>query len=462
MITWSATICPDIAAASFGIVACYVFWRWLKEPEWYFTLLAGTAVGLAELSKMTWMILFAVWPVIWLIWLWGRRDVSQLPRSKQALQLIGILAIGLFVLNLGYSFGGTFTRLGDLTFVSRTLADKDSIVDGGHGGNRFAESWLAYVPVPLPRDYVEGVDLQKVDFERGLPSYLFGQWSQHGWWYYYIACAILKVPLGIWAMGLMAIGVRVGRLKFIGEKQRNAGHAGCQADWLDEIVLLLPAIALILFVSSQPGFGRHFRYVLPAFPFLFVWVASVAQAVLRKPWIIGLCVAGSLTWMVISSLSVYPHSMSYFNEIAGGPMGGPRYLLDANVDWGQDVLYLKEWCEKHPEAAPLHVAFGNSYSDTLLGLGGRIRNLDVMEATSQEQVAENDSPREPEPRPGWYAVSVHRIHDPKDSYEYFRRFTPLATAGYSIYIYHVTLEEANRVRRELGLSDLSSSEVAGL
>ena len=143
-------------------------------------------------------------------------------------------------------------------------------------------------------------------------------------------------------------------------------------------------------------------------------------------------------------------------------MGGPRYLLDANVDWGQDVLYLKEWCEKHPEAAPLHVAFGNSYSDTLLGLGGRIRNLDVMEATSQEQVAENDSPREPEPRPGWYAVSVHRIHDPKDSYEYFRRFTPLATAGYSIYIYHVTLEEANRVRRELGLSDLSSSEVAGL
>jgi hypothetical protein len=28
-------------------------------------------------------------------------------------------------------------------------------------------------------------------------------------------------------------------------------------------------------------------------------------------------------------------------------------------------------------------------------------------------------------------------------------------AGYSIYIYHITLEDANRVRRDLGLPDLT-------
>ena len=462
VIAWSSTICPDVAAASLGIAGCYFFWRWLKEPEWFVALLAGIVLGLAELTKMTWLILFAVWPLIWLIWLWRRRDASQLPWSKQALQLVGILATGLFVLNLGYSFGGTFTRLGDFTFVSRTLADKNSVVDGGRGGNRFAENWLRYVPVPLPRDYVEGVDLQKLDFERGLPSYLFGQWSQHGWWYYYIVCAVLKVPLGIWLLGLLAVGIGLARLLSIVKRQSATGSAESQSDWLDGVVLLLPAIVLVVFVSSQTGFSRHFRYVLPAFPFLFVWIGSVAQAALRKPWTIGVCVGGSLAWMMVSSLLIYPHSMSYFNELAGGPMGGPRYLLDANVDWGQDVLYLKEWCEEHPEATPINVAFGNSYSDTLLGLGDRVRNQDALGATNHKHVSENNTLQQFGPKLGWYAVSVHRIHDSNDHYQYFRRFTPVATAGYSIYIYHITMEEANRVRKKFGLLDLSSGEVVEL
>jgi hypothetical protein len=56
-------------------------------------------------------------------------------------------------------------------------------------------------------------------------------------------------------------------------------------------------------------------------------------------------------------------------------------------------------------------------------------------------------------KPGWYAVSVnflygypHYIIHPTGEhdwlstpcYSYFRRFKPFATAGYSIYIYHVT------------------------
>ena len=35
-------------------------------------------------------------------------------------------------------------------------------------------------------------------------------------------------------------------------------------------------------------------------------------------------------------------------------------------------------------------------------------------------------------------------------------------AGYSIYIYHVTLDEANRVRRKLGLSELTEDGGEGL
>lgn len=387
--------------------------------------------------------------------------MHQLSWPKQAVQLFSILAIGLFVLNLGYSFNGAFTKLGDYTFASRALAGENSVVEGGRGGNRFAESWLSFVPVPLPRDYVEGIDIQKVDFERGLSSYLFGRWSQHGWWYYYMVCAAIKVPLGIWLLGLLAIGLKIGRLRPDFNTWPKATNTQSNSNWLNSVALLLPAIALVVFVSSQTGFSRHFRYVLPAFPFLFVWIGSVAQAAVRRPRTIGVCVAGSLAWMMVSSLSVYPHSMSYFNELAGGPMGGPRYLLDANIDWGQDVLYLKDWCEKHPEATPISVAFRNSYSDSLLGLQSRVRNLNVLDAPHKQSI-QNASPQKSGPMPGWYAMSVHRIHDPSDQYHYFRHFKPVATAGYSIYIYRITSEEANQVRKELGLSPLSSGDVASL
>jgi hypothetical protein len=44
-------------------------------------------------------------------------------------------------------------------------------------------------------------------------------------------------------------------------------------------------------------------------------------------------------WMLSSSLWIYPHSLSYFNESIGGPLNGPKHLLGSNVDWGQDMQY---------------------------------------------------------------------------------------------------------------------------
>ena len=63
------------------------------------------------------------------------------------------------------------------------------------------------------------------------------------------------------------------------------------------------------------------------------------------------------------------------------------------------------------------------------------------------------------PQPGWYAVSVNDLYGYRDShrdlrdsgYKYFRRFQPIAYAGYSIYIYHITAREAQGARQEMGL-----------
>ncbi len=52
---------------------------------------------------------------------------------------------------------------------------------------------------------------------------------------------------------------------------------------------------------------------------------------------------------------------------------------------------------------------------------------------------------------------MNNIYSRDRQYRYFLNFEPVAMAGYSIYIYHITLDEANQVRRELGLKELASS-----
>ncbi|MBX3439237.1 MAG: phospholipid carrier-dependent glycosyltransferase, partial [Planctomycetaceae bacterium] len=182
-------ITPDCAATSFGLGAGYFFWRWLRRPTWSRAASAGLLLGLALLSKSSWIILFGLWPLLWLFWLTtNRRPVDQpstlnhqlsalhSPPSTihRAAQLVSILLLGVYVLNLGYGFDGTFTRLKEFTFVSSALTGHEK---PGAPGNRFADTPLAALPVPLPRQYVRGIDLQKKDFEHyGQPSYLRGEW----------------------------------------------------------------------------------------------------------------------------------------------------------------------------------------------------------------------------------------------------------------------------------------------
>ena len=95
------------------------------------------------------------------------------------------------VLNLGYGFEGSFRKLRDFQFVSDTFRGAESVSNGS--GNRFADSWLGAVPVPVPKNYLLGMDVQKRDFENiGRPSYLRGEFRDRGWWYYYRLSRLIR------------------------------------------------------------------------------------------------------------------------------------------------------------------------------------------------------------------------------------------------------------------------------
>jgi hypothetical protein len=336
------------------------------------------------------------------------------------------------------------------------------------------------VPVPVPANYLRGLDVQRYDFEVGKWSYLRGEQKMRGWWYYYLYAIAVKMPVG--TLFLIAFAAVLSGARMISALRKptedaigSASRINMQdprSSFLDSIVLLAPAIAVIAVVSSQTGFNRYLRYVLPAFPFLFIWSSQVARLAnatrrtakrnstdqafnyasrLNRPvnHRRSILVFLALVASNVSSLAVFPHSLSYFNEIAGGPQNGAAHLLDANVDWGQDLLELKRWCDAHPEARPFHLVYFGFVDPRTAGLDfaavhGRhppLRKRGGAFPGADGQFSARS--------PGWYALSANKLEgykyfgDQADQYAGFRQLQPVARAGYSIIIFQVTEEETD-------------------
>ncbi|MEQ8856524.1 glycosyltransferase family 39 protein [Gimesia sp.] len=415
-------ITPDCGATVLGLAATYAFWKWLQSPHWMQMVIAGVVLGLAELTKSTWIILFGLWPLIWLVWFITRATSPNTPWHRQALQLGTILLLGVYLLNLGYGFEGSFTQLKAFQFVSETLTDVERDKEErviSERQNRFQDSWIGALPVPLPSNYLLGIDVQKKDFEDfGRESYLRGEFRDKGWWYYYLYALTIKVPLGYWIL----FGLTMVHACWLGSSVRTT--------WQNGFVLAVPALTVLILVSSQTGFNHHMRYVLPIFPFAFIWMGQSALWFIEKKKIAALVTSISLTWALGCSIWIYPHSLAYFNELVRGPYNGHQHLLHSNIDWGQDLLFLKQWIRDHPEAKPFYMCYYSYFDPRDLGMDYLLPPVNEEQSTNFQ------------PPPGWYAISVNYMKGygwryPKNGFAYFQKYKPVDTAGYSIYIYRI-------------------------
>lgn len=183
-----------------GVAASYLFWKWLKSGSWSDSLATGVLLGLAQLCKMTLLVLVFIWPLMYYI---ARRrpllKCAETCRLRQPVQVGAIILLALYVINSGYGFDGTFKRLGTYRFVSSKLGGTEPFSVRG-GSNRFSDSFLSLIPVPLPEQYLLGLDQICAETEAGRPSYLRGKWRSHGLWYYYPYAAAIKLPLGTIAL----------------------------------------------------------------------------------------------------------------------------------------------------------------------------------------------------------------------------------------------------------------------
>ena len=330
LLAHAAVLTSDMPASTMLLASTWALLRYLRRPTINAAILAGALLGVAQLTKFSALVLYPCWGVVGTIV--AVRAASALrPRLRHAAVIV---ATSLVVLNAGYAFSGTGTRLRDYSFISRSFSGHPAEPGASLPGNRFAASALGGLPLPLPRDYVLGIDLQRRDFESHLRSYLDGGWHDGGFWYYYLYAFALKTPLPMLALGGCALGAALRR--------RLAARSIAPRD----LAMIAVPLAFFVFISAQTGFSHHLRYVLPAIPFFAIAVGSLGPLLERRGWLRRLVVAAAAA-SAICVVALVPHQLSYFNALGGGWRDGDQHLVDSNIDWGQDLERLAAWYRAH-------------------------------------------------------------------------------------------------------------------
>ena len=156
---------------------------------------------------------------------------------------------------------------------------------------------------------------------------------------------------------------------------RGAGPATAPAigELHDEI---LPwTIGLFLAIAAA-GSSRNYgvRYLLPLAPLAIVWVSRLAEEAGASPsWHAagrdgssGLGLAGQ----ALAVAAVHPYELTYFNVLAGGPLGGRHILADSNLDWGQGLKGLARLQRAEPEFRDLTLYYFGDTDPTYYGVVG--------------------------------------------------------------------------------------------
>lgn len=376
----------DIGALAFGLLAVYAGWRAVRRPTARLTVLMGLALGMSMAAKVSGLffvpMLAALVGVTLLRAGWGRWSTF----GKQALGW-GVRLVWVYVLAFGVLWGA-------YRFELRPLP----------GAN-----W----PVPATSHWlVLQAFVQHV--QEGHLAFAAGQIGQHGWWWYFPLAFVVKTPLPTLLLLVLAIIYWA----------RRPRTAWTEAVWL----LAIPVVYLFSAVFSTIDIG--YRHLLPMFPFLFVFIAHLARR--GAPRVMRVALGGLMTWGLIEAVLIYPHALTYFNQLAGGADNGYRYLVDSNTDWGQTLKELRRYIKERGSPA-VNLSQFTFIDPGMYGL--QYQPLAPMKGAPPVLPARFNPP------PGVYAISTTSLQgiplaDP-EQFDWFRRREPTAKVAHAMFVYDV-------------------------
>lgn len=373
----------DLGLTCFATLALYTFWRLLRRPGLDRALIAGLALGLAQVSKFS------------------------------ALFLLPALAVTFLADRFSPTTNAPATRR-SVVYLAVVILTAALTIWAAYG---FQVGTLRGYRVPA-RAYLSGLQEFTHLLEGGKRSFLLGSYSDTGWWYYFPVAFAVKTPLPTILLIAFALF-----------------YAWRRGAWRRALPLLIPAVIYFGVCLASP-FNIGYRHLLPALPLLFIFAGQTATFDLgrrrKQAWAIG----AGLVWLIGGSLATFPHYLAYFNELVGGPAGGYRVLVDSNLDWGQDLIGLREYMARE-NIASVKLSYIGTADPAAYGI-----TYEPLPGFPYHQWQDDSVPEIlSDPPGGVYAISASNLQGlrfkNRDLYAKFRERKPDAVIGYSIFIYRI-------------------------
>jgi len=314
--------------------------RWRHWPTWVNTVLMGLVLGGLLLAKFYAppLVLLALGLMLVL----KPEGVLRRPSQWNWRPALAALALALVTLWAGYFFHVSHLKVGDgkviATFPHR--AEKTWATKANTHVN-------AYIPAG---EFVEGLREVAFSNKHGRPAWFLGKiYPTGGIKAYYPAAIVLKWPavLLVLVLASLLMGVR--------KTCRQPGD-----------LLVMGAFALVfLFFAIQSKYDIGERHILPLYPFALLIAGAIWEQVkARRAAMIVLLLLLALN--AADALRSAPDYLTYFNVLVK-PANSWRYLTDSNLDWGQGLIALREYEQKHPEET-LRLAYFGSVDPALYGV----------------------------------------------------------------------------------------------
>jgi 4-amino-4-deoxy-L-arabinose transferase-like glycosyltransferase len=377
----------DVAAAGtiFLAAACWTEYLISKSRRWLWV--SGLALGLALATKFSALVLLPAYPL--LAWYARSRD-----RDFQALKSLLVVALGAaMVIFCAYNF--EFESLHHSGFA--------------YSISSRLPSFLSDLPLPAS-GFLRGLNtLGHKEVQGQSMGYLLGELSDSGWWYFPFVVLAVKMPLGVILLTMITVGLALyKRVPLALPSLRVAGMS-------------LPVV-LYFGASMITSQNAGIRHLLPLLPFLYMalgWFWAKRLESRSALTVAALTICG--VTLAAENISIYPHYLAFFNAASGGPNHGAEYLIDSNLDWGQDAKNLAQYLSDRRVQEPCVRYFGMAELD-YYGIQAR----PVPQAATAQDVNAIDC---------MVAVSASFLYRPDGMFDGLRERQPDARIGYSIYVY---------------------------
>jgi 4-amino-4-deoxy-L-arabinose transferase-like glycosyltransferase len=322
---------------SLGTVASlYYFRRYLLAPTLQRACCSGAVLAVAQLSKSFAVHLYGVIGCFLLVFYVTRFQPSRLAfLTGKRIAAYASLALIFFiaVINLGFCFNRSFTRLGDYRFESVSFKRLQKV------------PVLRSVPIPFPYPFLQGLDMMKSNEQTGINFgniYLLGNLrrsedvSFHGFKSYYAVALFFKeaIPLQIFFV--------IGLIWIVRNRSLHDFLSG-------EALLLSSAVILLIWLSLFNRAQIGIRQILPFFA-IDVIVGSAAfvgfnsKTGLRQSFLCAL-----VLWLGASVASYYPHMIPYMNEWVLDRKMAYKIVADSNLDWKQNAGEVGDFLKNNPD-----------------------------------------------------------------------------------------------------------------